>query len=78
MADNIMKDRLLYFADKFKSAIGLIILVIYSGHPGGEEEKNELLDFASKLDHKKFNVLNYKFLNQLGSPPQILAIKKRK
>jgi len=28
VADNIMKDRLLYFADKFKSAIGLIILVI--------------------------------------------------
>lgn len=28
MADNIMKERLLYFADKFKSAIGLIILVI--------------------------------------------------
>ena len=28
MADNLMKDRLLYFADKFKSAIGLIILVI--------------------------------------------------
>jgi len=28
VADNIMKDRLLYFVDKFKSAIGLIILVI--------------------------------------------------
>jgi ribose transport system permease protein len=28
VADNIMKERLLYFADKFKSAIGLIILVI--------------------------------------------------
>lgn len=56
----------------------LIILVIYSGHPGGKEEKNALLDFASKLDYKKFNVLNYEFLNQPGPPPQILAIKKRK
>ena len=28
MADNLMKGRLVYFADKFKSAIGLIILVI--------------------------------------------------
>ncbi len=56
---------------------GVIILVIYSGHPGGEEEKNAILDFASKLNFKKFNVLNYEFLNQPGSPPQVLAIKKR-
>ncbi|MFN2340231.1 MAG: class I SAM-dependent methyltransferase [Halanaerobium sp.] len=56
---------------------GIIILVIYSGHPGGKEEKNSLLDFASNLDYKKFNVLNYEFLNQPGPPPQILAIKKR-
>jgi predicted methyltransferase len=56
---------------------GIIILVIYSGHPGGKEEKNKLLDYASNLDYKKFNVLNYKFLNQPGPPPQILAIKKR-
>ena len=42
-----------------------------------EEEKNKLLSFASNLDYKKFNVLNYEFLNQPGPPPQILAIKKR-
>lgn len=57
---------------------GLIVLVVYSGHLGGKEEKNELLNFASKLDYNKFNVLNYEFLNQPGPPPQILAIKKRK
>lgn len=56
---------------------GIIILVIYSGHPGGEEEKNAILDFASRLNHKKFNVLNYEFLNQPSYPPQVLAIKKR-
>lgn len=55
----------------------IIIIVIYSGHPGGGEEKKALLDFASDLDHKKFNVLNYKFLNQPGPPPEIIAIKKR-
>ncbi|TDO73034.1 putative rRNA methylase [Halanaerobium saccharolyticum] len=56
---------------------GVVILVIYSGHSGGEEEKKVLLDFASALDYKKFNVLNYEFLNQPGPPPQVLAIKKR-
>ena len=66
--------------DKLTSLLkdnGIIILVIYSGHPGGEEEKKAILDFASKLNHKKFNVLNYEFLNQPGSPPQVLAVKKR-
>ena len=56
---------------------GVIILVIYSGHSGGKEEKKVLLDFASELNYKKFNVLNYDFLNQPGPPPQVLAIKKR-
>ncbi|MFW6251875.1 MAG: class I SAM-dependent methyltransferase [Halanaerobium sp.] len=55
----------------------IVVLVIYSGHPGGEKEKNAVLKFSSDLDHKKFIVLNYKFLNQPGSPPQIIAIKKR-
>jgi len=57
---------------------GLIILVIYSGHQGGEKEKESILDYSSNLDYKKYNVLNYKFLNQPGPPPEIIAIKKRK
>lgn len=56
---------------------GIIILVIYSGHPGGKKEKAAILDFVATLNYKKYNVLNYKFLNQPGSPPEVLAIKKR-
>ena len=57
---------------------GIIILVIYTGHPGGKEERDALLKYSTDLNYKKYNVLNYKFLNQPGPPPEIIAIKKRK
>ena len=63
---------------KFLQKYGLIILVIYSGHSGGDEEKRALLKFSKNLDYKKYNILNYKFLNQPAPPPEIIAIKKRK
>lgn len=63
---------------KLLKKAGIIILVIYSGHPGGEKEKREVLDFVTNLDSKKYNVLNYRFLNQPGIPPEIIAIKSRK
>lgn len=56
---------------------GIIVLVIYSGHQGGKEEKEALLKYCSSLDYKKYNILNYSFLNQPGPPPEIIAIKKR-
>lgn len=55
---------------------GIIVLVIYTGHPGGREERDLLLKMVADLDNKEYNVLNYKFLNQLNSP-EVLAIKKR-
>ncbi|RCW55658.1 class I SAM-dependent methyltransferase [Halanaerobium sp. ST460_2HS_T2] len=56
---------------------GIVVLVIYSGHPGGDDERDAVLKFVSDLDYKKYNVLNYKFLNQPGPPPQVVAVKKR-
>ncbi|MHA6252284.1 tRNA (mnm(5)s(2)U34)-methyltransferase [Oceanobacillus sp. CAU 1775] len=56
---------------------GLVILVVYHGHPGGEDEKSALLDYVTKLDQKDYQVLNYGFINQKNSPPFILAIEKR-
>ena len=56
---------------------GLMVVVIYLGHEGGKKEKQALLDYATELDAKKYNVLHYRFINQAGQPPQVLAIKKR-
>ena len=56
---------------------GIIILVLYYGHPGGKEEKNQVLDFAGNLDQHQYNVLKYQFINQINDPPILIAIQKR-
>ncbi|MFW6295493.1 MAG: tRNA (mnm(5)s(2)U34)-methyltransferase [Halanaerobium sp.] len=61
----------------FLKKYGIIILVIYTGHPGGIEEKEAVFKFAEGLDHKKYNVMHYEFINQVKNPPEVLAIIKR-
>ncbi|MUK90767.1 methyltransferase domain-containing protein [Ornithinibacillus sp. L9] len=55
---------------------GLIIIVVYHGHPGGQEEKESVLHKAKSLDQKLFSVLRYDFINQKNNPPFLLAIQK--
>jgi hypothetical protein len=61
----------------FLKKYGIIILVIYTGHPGGKEEKEAVFKFAEGLDHKKYNVMHYEFINQAKNPPEVLAVIKR-
>ncbi|MFD1413437.1 class I SAM-dependent methyltransferase [Oceanobacillus jeddahense] len=63
--------------EKLKSN-GLVILVIYYGHPGGEEEKEAVLSYTSQLDQKVYQVLQYKFINQQNQAPFLIAIEKKK
>lgn len=56
---------------------GLVVIVVYHGHEGGEEEKEAILKYMSKLDQKKFTVLKYGFINQKNDPPFILAVQKK-
>ncbi|RFU66281.1 class I SAM-dependent methyltransferase [Peribacillus glennii] len=56
---------------------GIIVLVIYHGHPEGEVEKEQLLNFVSKLPQEQAHVLQYSFINQINHPPLIIAIEKR-
>ncbi|GAA0588223.1 class I SAM-dependent methyltransferase [Virgibacillus siamensis] len=56
---------------------GLVVLVIYHGHEGGTEEKEQLMRYTRLLDQKMFHVLYYGFINQKNDPPFILAIQKR-
>ncbi|MBQ0138996.1 MAG: class I SAM-dependent methyltransferase [Kurthia sp.] len=57
---------------------GVIILVIYHGHEGGKEERNQVIDYVSSLPQKKINVLRYEFINQKNDPPFIIALEKIK
>lgn len=55
-----------------------ILLVVYSGHPGGMAEKNALLEYVSGLNQALFKVLQYGFINQINHPPILIAIEKKK
>jgi tRNA A58 N-methylase Trm61 len=56
---------------------GVVVLVIYHGHPEGMVERDQLLSFVQQLDQKEVHVLKYEFLNQRNNPPFIIAIEKR-
>ncbi|WP_114570238.1 class I SAM-dependent methyltransferase [Exiguobacterium flavidum] len=56
---------------------GLVVLVIYHGHPEGKRERDAVLQYVSELPQKEFAVLEYRFLNQQNDPPFIVAIEKK-
>ncbi|RID86540.1 16S rRNA (cytosine(1402)-N(4))-methyltransferase [Peribacillus asahii] len=56
---------------------GIIVLVIYHGHPEGAIERDELLAYVKHLPQDKTHVLQYGFINQVNHPPFIVAIEKR-
>ncbi|MEH6937992.1 class I SAM-dependent methyltransferase [Bacillus sp. JJ664] len=56
---------------------GIIVVVIYHGHEGGEIEKDTLMDYVQNIPQDHAHVLTYRFLNQANNPPFIVAIEKR-
>ncbi|TFJ92827.1 class I SAM-dependent methyltransferase [Lentibacillus salicampi] len=56
---------------------GMIVLVVYHGHEGGDLEREQLMRYVHLLDQKLYHVLYYGFINQKNDPPFILAIQKR-
>lgn len=56
---------------------GIIVLVVYYGHPGGTDEKEAVLHFCQQLDQKAYHVLQYSFINQKNNPPFLIAVEKR-
>ncbi|ATP41516.1 rRNA methyltransferase [Solibacillus sp. R5-41] len=57
---------------------GVIVLVVYHGHDGGKEERDEVIRFVSELPQKSVHVLKYEFLNQKNEPPFVIALEKVK
>lgn len=56
---------------------GLVLIVIYSGHEGGSEERDAVMDFVQMLPQTTFDVMKYQFINQQHSPPFLVAIEKK-
>lgn len=57
---------------------GVISISIYTGHPGGMDERNSIYEFVKTLDQSEFNVLESGFVNQVNNPPQLILIEKKK
>src|SRR5699024_935423 len=57
---------------------GIVVLVVYHGHKGGDLEREQLMRYVRLLDQKLYQVLYYGFINQKNDPPFILALQKRK
>jgi len=56
---------------------GLITLVLYTGHPGGEEEAKKVTAWADALPQDGWDVISFSFPNRENNSPILLAIQKR-
>ncbi|GED12849.1 class I SAM-dependent methyltransferase [Aneurinibacillus migulanus] len=56
---------------------GIVLLVVYVGHAGGEKEAEALERYARTLSTHEYLVLKYEYINPDNRPPYILAIEKK-
>ena len=56
---------------------GIIVLVIYHGHPEGEIERDHVMTFIETLPQEHVHVLRYEFMNRNNNPPFLIALEKR-
>ena len=56
---------------------GIVTAVLYSGHEEGAREKQAVLEWAEKLDSRRFHAAFVQMINQHRNPPEILWITKK-
>lgn len=56
---------------------GIMTVACYRGHHGGNEETEAVLEWSGTLSQSDFTVLHTDFINQRGSPPELVTIYKR-
>ena len=55
---------------------GHVIISVYTGHEGGMEENEAILDFLLKLNKKKYNALKLSYPNRKDTAPKMMIIEK--
>jgi hypothetical protein len=55
---------------------GVMTIVAYGGHAGGQEEVDMVHTILSELPQREFRVLRYAFINQIGTPPILYVIER--
>ena len=58
-------------------ARGAVVLVVYTGHEGGEAESQAINEWVVKLDSKQFGVSIHQWINLPGKPPYLVVIERR-
>ncbi|MDQ4076040.1 MAG: 16S rRNA (cytosine(1402)-N(4))-methyltransferase [Chloroflexota bacterium] len=56
---------------------GLLTVVLYPGHEGGQRESDAVLTWARSLSPSRAQVLWYQFLNPRRPPPSLIVIERR-
>ncbi|OXM88335.1 class I SAM-dependent methyltransferase [Paenibacillus rigui] len=56
---------------------GIVTIILYTGHEGGEQEAEAVRVWAQQLSQKQYQVLEYRFMNQKNHPPYCIAVEKR-
>lgn len=56
---------------------GIIVLVVYPGHPEGQVESEQVYRYLQNFDQQQAHILQYGFINQQNNPPYVIAIEKR-
>lgn len=57
---------------------GVITVVAYTGHEGGEAEAEVVESWASALPQEQFRALSYRLPNWSNDPPRLFAVEKRR
>lgn len=55
---------------------GILIAVLYAGHPGGQEEAEAVRSFAAALPGDCYHAVEYRTLNTRASAPSVLVMEK--
>ncbi|WP_103029176.1 class I SAM-dependent methyltransferase [Salinibacter altiplanensis] len=56
---------------------GILTVVVYTGHDGGEAEARAVEAWVSALPQNRFRALSYQFSNWSNDPPRLFAVEKR-
>ena len=56
----------------------IMTICIYPGQEEGTKELHALLEWAAKLDDRRYDAMIKCYVNQPNDPPRILAIRKKK
>lgn len=57
---------------------GVLVLTVYRGHPGGEEEARAVKEFLTSLSRKLYSVLEGQYINQGDQAPYWILVEKKR